>query len=452
MMAPLTLAEVATYTGGELVGDTSFSDVSTDSRTLRQGDLYVALSGENFDGNAFVESAVDAGACGAVIKNSIDVDIPAIKVEDTRLALGLIARTNRRKFTGPVIGLTGSAGKTSTKEMIASILGVKGKVLATRGNLNNEIGVPLTLLEINDSFQYAVIEMGASRKGDIAYLTQFAEPTISVLTNAMPAHIESFGDIETIAKTKGEVFECLAVEDVAVVNYDDTFFSQWKLQAGQAKIFTFSTHDTKADYFSSDYRTMGDGSSQFVLNTALGQELIHLPLLGLHNVANALAAAAAAVAAGANLQHVSQGLKICSPVNGRLKTWRSDDKTIIDDSYNASPGAVEAAIDVLSGFSGERCLVLGTMGELGEDALSFHQQIAGYARQKGIEQLIAVGEFAFAMTDIFGSGSVAYDRLEQLLVEHENVITASVVLVKGSRSAGMEKLVDVMLDKLGVNR
>lgn len=451
-MMPLTLAEVANHTGGELFGDTTFSHVSTDSRTIRQGDLYVALSGENFDGNTFIGNAANAGACGAVINSSIDVDIPAIKVEDTRLALGLIARTNRRNFTGPVIGLTGSAGKTSTKEMVASILGVKGKVLATHGNLNNEIGVPLTLLEINDSYQYAVVEMGASREGDIAYLTQFSEPTISVLTNAMPAHIESFGDIETIAKTKGEIFECLGSDDVAVINYDDKFFPQWKTQAGGATVVTFSTRDTEADYFSSDYQMLEDGSSQFMLNTANGSELIHLPLLGEHNVANALAAAAATIAAGADLSQVKQGIEICKPVKGRLKTWRSNDKTIIDDSYNASPGAVKAAIDVLAEFSNKRCLVLGTMGELGEDALSFHQQIADYARQKGIEQLVAVGEYALAMIDVFGDGGVAYDQLDQLLVEHETVITASVVLVKGSRSAGMEKLVDVILDRLGVNR
>jgi UDP-N-acetylmuramoyl-tripeptide--D-alanyl-D-alanine ligase len=444
MMTSLSLADVFPHTGGELQGDATFNRVSTDTRCLQAGDLYVALQGDNFDGNQFVTAAANAGAAAAVVSTGIDSAIPAIKVADTRLALGMIARTNRRQFKAPVIALTGSAGKTSSKEMIASILACNAKVLATKGNLNNEIGVPITLLEINHSHQFAVIEMGASHAGDIAYLCQFVEPDIALLTNAMPAHIEGFGDIDTIAKTKGEIFSGLSSTATAVINFDDHYYAQWCQQAASALVVSFSKSNAEADFYATDIKQSTSGSCDFILHSKQGGLPISLPLLGEHNVANAVAAAAAASAAGASLQQIKQGLEKLSAVSGRLKVERCGDKTLIDDSYNASPGSVMAAIDVLSGFAGQRCLVLGTMGELAEQAEQHHQQVAAYARDKGIEQFVAVGDYAALMCAEFGGQSKAYTKIEPLLTEYDQLINASVVLIKGSRSARMERLLVAM--------
>jgi UDP-N-acetylmuramoyl-tripeptide--D-alanyl-D-alanine ligase len=322
--------------------------------------------------------------------------------------------------------------------MIASILACKAKVLATKGNLNNEIGVPLTLLQIDSSYQYAVIEMGASRAGDIAYLCQFAEPDIALLTNAMPAHIEGFGDVDTIAQTKGEIFAGLSSTATAVINFDDQYYAQWCQQAASASLVSFSKSNAAADFYATGIKQSTTGRCDFVLHSMQGGVPVSLPLLGEHNVANAVAAAAAAMAAGASMQQVKEGLEKISAVSGRLKAERCGDRTLIDDSYNANPGSVMAAIDVLSGFVGQRCLVLGTMGELAD------QQVAAYARDKGIEQFIAVGDYAALMCAEFGGQSKAYSQMEPLLAEHDQLINASVVLIKGSRSARMERLLVAM--------
>lgn len=445
MMSAMSLTELSLITGGQLQGQAHFQRLSTDTRSLQPGDLYVALTGEQFDGHQFLPQAIEAGACAAVVEQSTATSLPTVKVASTRQALGLIARTNRRQFTGPLVAITGSAGKTSTKEMLASILAVKGKVLATQGNLNNEIGVPLTLLDIDSSCQYAVIEMGARQRGDISYLTQFAEPTISVLTNAMPAHIEGFKNIETIASTKGEIFECLAGSGVAVINLDDRFYQQWLQQSRAGKTVSFSKADPAADYYASDLRALSDGGCRFCLHAGAESVTVHLALLGEHNVVNALAAAAAAVAAGADLQQVKQGLENVSATKGRLQTYRQGELTVIDDSYNASPGSVTAAIDVLSQFKGKRCLVLGVMGELGELAEQSHRQVAVYAKQCGIEQLIAVGEYAELVVAAFAGNGRAYSDMAQLVAERDTAINADIVLIKGSRSARMERLVDALL-------
>ena len=446
MIAALSLVEIVKETGGELTADARFERVCTDTRTLQTGDLYVALTGKHFNGNQFVAEAANAGAIAAVVSEEVVAPIPQLKVADSRLALGLIARSNRRLFTGPLIGLTGSAGKTTTKEMVASILAEQGLVLATAGNLNNEIGVPQTLLQINAEHQFAVIEMGASRSGDIAYLGQFVEPTISVLTNAMPAHIEGFGDIATVAKTKGEIFECLPAGGVAVLNMDDDFYLQWLQQASNARVVTFSKSNVSADFYASNIALKNNTVTTFDLHAKQQGINVKLALLGEHNVVNALAAAAAAMAAGASLEQVKAGLEKVSPVAGRLKTWVGSDLTVIDDSYNASPGSVNAAIDVLAGFPGRRCLVLGAMAELGEQAEQCHMDVARYARQQGIEQLLAVGEYAEQMLAVFNHKGKAYKRQDQLLLEIEQVLDAAVVLIKGSRSAQMERVVSRLLE------
>lgn len=451
-MSSLHLSDLAVATGGELFGDAEFTSISTDTRAIAKGDLFVALSGDNFNGNRFVSAAANAGASAALVDQPVETEIPHLQVKDARIAFGELAKVNRRKFSGPLIALTGSAGKTTTKEMIASILSQLAPVLSTQGNFNNEIGVPKTLLNIAPEHRFAVIEMGASKAGDIAYLTQFAEPSISILTNAMAVHIEGFGSVEVVAKTKGEIFSCLPASGTAVINLDDPFHAQWQQQAGDAAVIYFSQSNSTADIYSSGITVTASGASLFTLHSsianAVGQLEIKLPLLGRHNIANALAAAAGAIAAGASLAQVKSGLESIQPVNGRLKSIPLNNQLLIDDSYNASPGSVKAAIDVLAGFSGDRCLVLGTMGELGAQAEQGHLEVAAYACEKGIEHFFAVGEYAALMVGVFGGG-LAYNDMAELLGDVEKIATVETVLVKGSRSARMERVVEALINNNG---
>jgi len=456
MIAAMTLSDLSIDTGGELFGDASFERVCSDTRSVIAGDLFVALQGEHFDGHQFLLQAHNAGAVAAVVSKEMVAAIPQLKVADTRLALGLIARANRRRFDKPVIALTGSAGKTTTKEMIAAILAEAGAVLATQGNLNNEIGVPQSLLRINADHQFAVIEMGASHAGDIAYLGRFAEPDIALVTNAMSAHIEGFGDLETVAKTKGEIFESLAHnvdnKGVAIINQDDQFYLQWYKQAGKAKVYSFSKLNSAADFYASAITVNAQALTRFTLHTPQSAIVVNSALLGEHNVVNAVAAAAAATAAGASIEQIKNGLEKVQPMVGRLNPHVFPALTVIDDSYNASPGAVKAAVDVLASFAGQRCLVLGTMGELGDQALQSHLEVAQYARQQGIEQLLAVGEYAAPMAASFGVGARAYKEQMTLLDEIaldeiKQLCAVDVVLVKGSRSTRMERVVTALLKK-----
>lgn len=446
MMSALKLSCIAEQMAGQIKEDASFNSVCTDTRHLQQGDLFVALRGENFDGNRFVAKAANGGAVAAIVDGACDVAIPQLVVADTREALGVVARCNRRLFAGPVIALTGSAGKTTCKEMIAAILTECGDVLATVGNLNNEVGVPLTLLQINSEHDYAVIEMGASRAGDIEYLCRFAEPDIALLTNAMPAHIEGFGDLDTVASTKGEIFESLDDDGIAIINYDDRFFGQWRVQAGERKTVSFSRSDAAADVYARDIQMQGDGVSRFTLCSWQGSVEISLSLLGKHNITNALAAAAATLAAGASLLAVQAGLGAVTAVKGRMQVHHLPNLTVIDDSYNANPVAVNAAIDALVGFPGKRCLMLGKMAELGSESASLHDDVAAYAKKKGVDQLIVTGDYAPAQAAVFGAGAHAFGSVEGLLKNLKKFTDADVVLVKGSRSAQMERVVDALID------
>lgn len=443
MMSALKLSDIATETGGHITADTQINAVSTDSRNISSGQLFVALVGDKFDGNHFVEQVAEAGAAAAVVSEHSGTAIPQLVVDDTRLALGLIARLNRRQFQGPLIALTGSAGKTSCKEMIASILNQCGEVLATQGNLNNEIGVPLTLLRLEPRHKFAVVEMGASRPDDIRYLTQFAEPTIALLTNAMAAHLEGFGDLQTVASTKGQILESVANGGIAIINIDDSFAGQWRKQAGNARIISFSLLNPAADFYASEITLQAKGETVFTLHTPEGSECITLELLGKHNVLNAVAAAAAASAAGAGLTAIRQGLKQVLPVKGRMQPHYQGHQLVIDDSYNANPDAVKAAIDVLVQYKGQRALVLGTMGEQGINAQQVHRDVVEYARSCGVEQLYMVGEFAEQSTQAFGR---SYRNMDELLRDIENGINAETILVKGSRSAGMERVVEALID------
>lgn len=444
-MSAMSLSSIAQETGGQLQGEAAFDCVSTDTRTIEPGALYVALTGENFNGNRFVSAAMERGAVAVVVSEQLSENIPHIKVADTRNALGMIARSNRRLFKGPVVALTGSAGKTTCKELVSAILQQSGAVLATRGNLNNEVGVPLTLLNIDPHHQYAVIEMGASQQGDIAYLCQFTKPDVALVTNAMPAHMQSFGSLESIARTKGEIFESLTGSGIAVINLDDQFSGQWRKQAGDCQIVSFSIHDTSADVFARDINSQAAAGSEFVLCYRGEEALICLPLLGAHNIANALAASAACLALGVEFGDVKAGLEHVEAVAGRLKLLQGRGGiSLIDDSYNANPGAVKAAIDTLSGYGGRTCLVLGNMAELGEKAESLHRDIGSYAREKGVGQMLLVGEWAQAVVEGFGDSAICFEDMESLLNGCDKYINSDVVLVKGSRSAGMERVVNYL--------
>jgi UDP-N-acetylmuramoyl-tripeptide--D-alanyl-D-alanine ligase len=444
-MSAMSLSSIAEETGGQLQGEAVFNFVSTDTRTIEPGALYVALTGENFNGNRFVSGAMEKGAVAAVVSEPPSENIPHLKVADTRKALGIIARSNRRLFKGPVVALTGSAGKTTCKELVSSILQQSGAVLATRGNLNNEVGVPLTLLAIDPHHQYAVIEMGASQQGDIGYLCQFAEPDVALVTNAMPAHMQSFGSLESIARTKGEIFESLTGSGVAVINLDDPFSGQWREQAGECHVISFSTHDTAADVYARNINSQAVAGSEFVLSYRAEEALIRLPLLGAHNIANALAASAACLALGVEFGAVKAGLEHIEAVAGRLKVLKGKGGiSLIDDSYNANPGAVKAAIDTLSGYDGRTCLILGNMAELGDKAEFLHREIGSYARKKGIQQMLVVGEWAEAVVEGFGEAAICFEDMESLLSGCDKYINSDVVLVKGSRSAGMERVVSCL--------
>jgi UDP-N-acetylmuramoyl-tripeptide--D-alanyl-D-alanine ligase len=459
MMGALRLKQIAQQLHGQIRAvlgvddDPAVLNIATDTRKIQRGDLYVALKGERFDGNEFVADAASKGAVAAVVSEDSDhaenaaSTIPQIAVKDTRAALGLIARINRRAFHEPLIAITGSAGKTTTKNMLASILSSNGEVLFTQGNYNNEIGVPLTLLRLEPTHRAAVIEMGAARRGDITYLCQFAEPDIAVLTGALPAHIEGFGNLENVAHAKGEIFQNLSPQGVAIINADSPYFSLWKSMAN-CKQWTFGLKPS-ADFSARDIES-DSSSSRFLLITPIGEIPVHLPLPGRHSISNALAAAAAAVAAGANLRQVQEGLQRFIGESGRLtRHEREDGLIVIDDSYNANPGSVQAAIDVLVKSSGKKILALGHMAELGADAERMHIEVAAYARSQGVDQLLLVGQFAEIMAARFGEGAEVFsDRVQLAEYAQQHFAAGDTILVKGSRSAGMETVVYALLPHL----
>lgn len=455
MIKPLTLQQVAPLLNGTLhFGDCQFERVSTDTRNLQAGDLFVALRGENFDAHDFLAEAARKQACALVVEQvDSGIALPQLQVADTTVALGQLGRANRDNFTGPVIAITGSGGKTTVKTMLASILGKCGAVYATRGNLNNHIGLPLSLLEISADTDYAVLELGASAAGEIAYLAALAKPHVGLVNNALRAHVAGFGSVEGVAKAKGEMFEGLADEGVAILNLDDPAVELWRNQIGARKCIGFSVKDhadavLRADKISES----ASGAVSFVLHTPAGESHIQLSQLGRHNVANAVAAAACAYALGISLDDIKAGLEVSRPVAGRMEV-KSGIKgaTIIDDSYNANPDSVRAALDALSKQPGEKTLVLGDMGELGPEAANLHRELGELAKDSGLDCLVTVGELTKNSHQAFGSAGRHFENYEDAVAFIETFIGAnSVVLVKGSRSARMERVV-AALTRAGEN-
>jgi UDP-N-acetylmuramoyl-tripeptide--D-alanyl-D-alanine ligase len=451
MIRPMSLQEVQKTTGGELLGaDVLFNSVSIDSRTIKPGELFIAISGVNFNGNNFVADAEKKEAIAAIVSENIKTDLPILKVADTRKALGSIGAMNRKASTACVIALTGSQGKTTVKEMVADILAECGQVLSTKGNQNNDYGVPLSLLGINPEHDFAVIEIGASAPGEVAYCVALTQPQIAHVTNVAATHLEGFGDLAGVAKAKGELWDGIKEGGVAVINIDEDYSKTWCQRAEDKAVITISAKGKQAaNYFLSEISLNNDLSTDFVLHAPAGIASIHLELAGIHNSANALAAAALSMEAGASLDNVCSGLEKVKAIPGRLfRKPGLNSSTIIDDSYNASPSSFRAAIDVLVAHSGKTILALGDMGELGDEAQQAHLDIGSYARKKGVDYLFATGRLSELTACSFGEAAEFDSEREVLAQKIIPMLGPGVtVLVKGSRSAGMEQLVELLLGK-----
>ncbi|GBG15361.1 UDP-N-acetylmuramoyl-tripeptide--D-alanyl-D-alanine ligase [Novimethylophilus kurashikiensis] len=451
----MTLSQAVQALGGRLIGpDASFDGVTTDSRKIPFGALFVALKGERFDGHDFVLQSLEQGAAAALVDASWVESVaataqPLIAVDDTRLALGRLAAYWRSQFDIPVAAVTGSNGKTTVKEMLASILraasGVDA-VLATEGNLNNDIGLPLTLLKLGPQHRYAVIEMGMNHLGEIAYLTRLAKPSVALINNAQPAHLEGLGSVDAVARAKGEIFEGLDASGIAAINADDAFASFWKSLAAQYNIKTFGL-DNPADV-SADYQLEAENSA-VMLKTPQGSIAVQLPVPGLHNVRNAIAATTAALAMGVAPQHIAAGLNQFGGVKGRLqRKGGCCGSTVIDDTYNANPASMRAAIQVLAKAPGKKIFVMGDMGELGSDAPRLHTEIGEAARTAGIDRLYALGELTQNAVGAFGAAAQRFDSVETLWEELKGELDAdTTVLVKGSRFMRMERVVEKLLQQ-----
>jgi UDP-N-acetylmuramoyl-tripeptide--D-alanyl-D-alanine ligase len=447
----LTLVELSTLAHllqGQLIGQAGhYTSISLDSRSIKAGELFIAISGEHFDGHAFIEQAKNHGAVAALVEKVVPSDIPLICVADTRKALGKLAQIHREQFALPIIGLTGSCGKTTSKEMLRAILSERGSVLASSKSFNNDIGVPLTLLELTTQHQFAVIEMGANHLGEIAHLSQITKPDIALITNIAPAHLEGFGSIERVAEAKSEIFLGLAPDGVAIINGDDHFESTWKHRLTHHKIIHFGLN-TRADFSAKNVHLDSQGRVQFILLTPSGEISIHLLLAGEHNLLNALAAAATASQVGASLNDIKTGLEKIQSVPGRAMVLESKSgATVIDDTYNANPRSVAAALQLLAHYPGEHIFVMGDMAELGDNAAYYHQEIGRLAKKLSIEHLYACGQLTTLTIQAFGPSGKHYASQETLIKALKPLVQKGVsILIKGSRLAHMEKVVRALVD------
>ncbi len=440
-----TLAQAAAAMQGVLHGeDRAFRGISTDTRTIREGELFFALQGPNFDGRDYVAAALGRGAAGAVVAGRTRDDIAQIKVDDARAALGRFGAAWRNQHDVTVIGVTGSNGKTTVKELVAACLARKAPTLATHGNLNNEIGLPLMLARIEAAHRYAVLEMGANHAGEIGYLTSLASPDVAVITNAGAAHLEGFGSIRGVSRAKGEILQDEKRPAAAILNADDRYFDYWSSLVSDVRRVSFGLGE-QADVRATDIAPRGT-SSDFTLHVGSGTGRVSLPLAGIHNVRNACAAAAVASALGMGLDDIRQGLESVSPVGGRLQPLRGvHGATLFDDSYNANPLSVVAAAQFLATLPGESWLVLGDMKELGDDAAELHREVGEAARTSGVNRLFAYGDLASNAAEGFGEHASWYASLDALVEDLCEDLSEDVnVLVKGSRSMRMERVVDAL--------
>ena len=445
MIGTILLSALAEKLGGERFGDDiEVSVLSTDTRAIKKGDTYLALVGENFNGNEFVAEAFSKGAVAAIVSDiGPENSQPLIQVKDTHIALGKIASLSRQKSIAKVIALTGSQGKTTVKEMIGAILNCEGETLITQANLNNTIGVPLTLLQINESHKYAVIEMGADCHGEVEFSATITKPDIALLTNANAAHIEGFGSLQGIVQAKGEIIAPTPEDASIILNADDPSVEQWIQRAGKRNVLLFSEANSSADCYAENIEVAEKGIVSFDLHTPKGEEQITLKVLGRHNVINAAAAALAAQTSGASLASIKTGLESLVPVQSRLNPIIGlRDCCVGEDTYNASLNSFKAAIDVLMFFPEKKILVVGDMKELGTEAEDSHRQVGAYAADAGVEDLWAVGELSKLTAEGFGPSSKSFDSMQELISACKAAANNDVVfLVKGSRGAHMEEVV-----------
>lgn len=449
-MIPVSLKILAEITGGTLHGsDFTLNDVTTDTRKVTAGSLFVALVGERFDAHDFAGEAIANGAQALLVSKHLPVAVPQVVVEDTRIAFGRLGAWVRQQSTARVVALTGSSGKTSVKEMTAAILRQCGETLYTAGNLNNDYGVPMTLLRLTAEHQYAVIELGANHQGEIAYTTDLVKPESALVNNLAAAHLEGFGSLAGVAKAKGEIFQGLPAHGIAILNDESNDWPNWQSTLQDKTVWRFSPQAGECDFSARDIRIAQDGT-HFVMNTPRGTAEIVLPLPGRHNIANALAAAALALSVDAPLSAVQQGLKNLQSVPGRLFPVRlSAHQLLLDDSYNANVGSMTAAVQVLSEMPGYQVLVAGDMAELGEETEKCHREIGEAAREAGLDRVLTCGKFSHFISESSGVGehfsdkTALTERLRELLSEHSEIT----VLIKGSRSAAMEQVVQSLKEK-----
>ena len=443
----MSLAQIAQVTDGQLLNCPDavlmVKNISTDTRTVSAGSLFLALQGERFDAHDFAAQAADKDAVAIVVSRPLpDVSLPQILVADTRIALGRIAAWVRNQLDLQIVAITGSCGKTTVKEMCAAILRQSAPVLATQGNLNNEIGVPQTLLRLTPDEHYAVVELGANHPGEIAWTTSLVKPDVAVINNVAAAHLAGFGSLRGVAVAKTEIFSGLSETGTAIINADSEFYDWWR-EILSVRTLSFGVENPKADFRAENIEQNEAGIASFMLICPLGRIAIQLPVPGLHNVSNALAAAAVTTSLGLSLEQVKSGLMTMVPVKGRFCVQKlSDSVTVIDDTYNASVQSVMAAIDTLSVMPGHRVLVFGDMGELGADAATLHRQIGEHAKAKKLDTVLTIGELSrntaeAASGQHFVNKESLYQALQQLMQQQRPVT----ILAKGARSARMEDVV-----------
>lgn len=440
-----SLKEVAEVLGGELTGaDVEVTSVSTDTRTLEPGALFVTLDGEHFKGSDFIAEARQAGAVAVLSRHGGSVTLPGLVVENTTVALGQLAAYWRNRFDIPVIGVTGSNGKTTAREMIASILAESGEVHASPGNFNNHIGVPLTLLGLREQHQFAVIEMGMNHPGEIDYLSRLASPTTALITNAALAHLEGLGSLAGVVRAKAEIFHGLRAGGTAVINADDRFMAYWAARVKAFQTITFGLKNRAR--ITGEVTSDCDGQTVDV-RLPDDEFEIRLNLLGRHNASNALAAASVGWACGCNPEEIRAGLQRVEAQPGRLQVRAgARGSTLIDDTYNANPTSLKAAIRALAARPGRKALILGDMAELGTRAEEFHAEAGREARRSGIELLFSCGPLAGLAAEAFGEEARGFDSPENLIKAARRLLSPGLtVLIKGSRSARMEQVADALV-------
>ncbi|WP_342594764.1 UDP-N-acetylmuramoyl-tripeptide--D-alanyl-D-alanine ligase [Salinicola lusitanus] len=443
------LSGVAARLGADLAGvDAEVLRVVTDTRALLPGDLLVALQGDRFDAHDFLAQAREKGAVGAVVSRPVADPLAQIQVPDTRLALGLLARAHRLEWGGKLVAVTGNSGKTTVKEMLASILSRRAPTLATRGNLNNDIGAPLTLLELGAEHRYAAVELGANHLGEIAWTTALAKPQVAIITNVTGAHVGEFGGMGQIAQAKGEILAGLAADGCAVLDREERYFPVWRALAGRARVIDFGI-ESDASVTARDLVCDAGGRYAFTLSLPGETSVrVSLALMGRHNVRNALAAAAAAQALGLHAAEIVAGLEACRSMPGRMQVIDGvRDSRLIDDTYNANPGAMRAALETLASLPAPRWCFLGPMGEMGAESERLHAEIGQLASELELDFLGTYGEPARAAAEAFGNEGRHFDDWATLeRFAQDQLPSRASVLVKGSRSAGMERLVAVLRD------